>query len=257
MSFIATVVSKIGVPALVQIGSSLFGGYSANKAADKQGEAAQRDAELRLAMFNTQNAQMQPFRQSGYESLDEIRRLQPYLNKQYTAEDFRADPGYQFRLQQGGAATQNVGNQAGGAISGNTLKAMMDYNQNSSATEFGAAFNRDQTQKSNIFNRLTNIAGLGANVVNAGATASNAAAEGIGQAYTNQGAADASRYIGTSNAITGGANTYAKYNYLASLLEPSGGAPTPTDMTGFKTNSPATWNGSSANAPQPFQFLTS
>jgi hypothetical protein len=134
---------------------------------------------------------------------------------------------------------------------------MMDYNSGAASTEFEKAYGRDQAQKTNIFNRLTNIAGLGAGVVNAGATASNVAAEGIGQAYTNEGAANASRYIGASNAITGGANTYAKYNYLASLLDPSGGAPTPTDMTGFRTNSPATWNGSSANAPQPFQFLTS
>jgi len=212
---------------------------------------------MRLRMFEKTNEQMQPYRTSGYESLDEIRRQQPYLNKQVTAEDFRADPSYQFRLQQGGAATQNVGNQAGGAIGGITLKAMMDYNQGAASTEFGNFFNRNQTEKTNIFNRLSNIAGLGAGVVNAGATASNAAAEGIGQAYTNEGAANASRYIGASNAITGGANTYAKYNYLSSLLAPSGGAPTPTDLTGFKSNSPTPWVGSSATSPQPFQFLPS
>jgi len=239
------------------IGSSVIGAYSADKAANTQADAARRDAEMRMAMFNKTNEQMQPYRTSGYESLDEIRRQQPYLNKQYTAEDFRADPSYQFRLQQGGAATQNVGNQAGGAIGGNTLKAMMDYNSGAASTEFGNAFNRNQTEKTNIFNRLTNIAGLGAGVVNAGATASNAAAEGIGQAYTNEGAANASRYIGASNAITGGANTYAKYNYLSSLLDPSGGAPTPTDMTGFRSNSPTPWVGSSATSPQPFQFLPS
>ena len=243
--------------AVAIIGSSVIGAYGANKAADTQAEAARRDAEMRMRMFEKTNEQMQPYRQSGYESLDEIRRQQPYLNKQYSAEDFRADPSYQFRLQQGGATTQNIGNQAGGAIGGNTLKAMMDYNSGAASTEFEKAYGRDQAQKTNIFNRLTNIAGLGAGVVNAGATASNVAAEGIGQVYTNEGAANASRYIGASNAITGGANTYAKYNYLASLLDPSGGAPTPTDMTGFRTNSPATWNGSSANAPQPFQFLTS
>jgi hypothetical protein len=243
--------------AAATIGSSLIGAYSANKAADAQSAAAQRDAEMRMAMFNKTNEQMQPYRTSGYEALDTIRQMQPYLNKKYSAEDFQADPSYQFRLNQGNVATQNLGNQAGGVIGGNTLKAMMDYNSGAASTEFGNAFNRNQTEKTNIFNRLTNIAGLGAGVVNAGAAASNSAAEGIGQAYTNEGAANASRYIGASNAITGGANTYAKYNYLSSLLDPSGGAPTPTDMTGFKSNSSTPWVGSSATSPQPFQFLPS
>jgi len=239
------------------IGSSIIGAYSANKAADTQAEAARRDSEMRLRMFEKTNEQMQPYRTSGYESLDEIRRQQPYLNKQYTAEDFRADPSYQFGIDQSNAVLRNQQNLSGGQIGGNTLYEMAKLNSGLAATQYGAAYNRDQTQKSNIFNRLANIAGLGAGVVNAGATASNAAAEGIGQAYTNEGAANASRYIGASNAITGGANTYAKYNYLSSLLDPSGGAPTPTDMTGFKSNSPTPWVGSSATSPQPFEFLPS
>lgn len=237
------------------IGSSVIGAYGANKAADTQADAARRDAEMRMQMFNTQNEQMKPYRTSGYESLDQIRQMQPYLNKKYSAEDFQADPSYQFRLQQGNAVTQNLQNAAGGSIGGNTLKAMTDYNSGAASTEFGAAYNRDQAQKTNIFNRLSNIAGLGAGVVNAGATASNAAAEGIGQAYTNEGAANASRYVGAANAIGTGANNYAKYNYLSSLLDPQGGAPTPTDMTGFKTNNPAPWVGSSATATKPFEFL--
>ena len=205
--------------AAATIGSSLIGAWASNKASDAQSRAAERDAEMRMQMFNTQNEQMKPYRTSGYESLDTLRQMQPYLNKQVTAEDFRADPSYQFRLQQGGATTQNLQNAAGGNIGGNTLKAMTDYNSGAASTEFGNFFNRNQTEKTNIFNRLSNIAGLGAGVVNAGATASNAAAEGIGQAYTNLGAAQGSGYVGMANAIGTGAQSLANQNYLNQLLK--------------------------------------
>jgi hypothetical protein len=257
MSFIASVVSSIGAPALATIGSSLIGAFSANKAANTQADAANRATELQKQMYDTSRADLAPYRESGYGALNKINSMTPYFTKQYGAEDFAADPSYQFRLQQGMGQTQGAANQAGGAIGGNALKALNDYSQGSASTEYGNAFNRFQTGRTNIYNTLANIAGMGQNSVNAGVNAGNTSATGMSNTMQNAGNAMAGGTVGASNAITGGLTNYANYNYLADLLHPQGGTPTPTNMTGFQNNnqSPAPWIGSSANSTQPFESL--
>lgn len=138
-----------------------------------------------------------------------------YLTKQFNAEDFynNLDPGYAFRLQQGQAANQAALNKGGGLIGGNVLTGMNDYNQGMASQEYSNAFNRFQAQRTNIYNTLAGIAGLGqvaqGQVNQAGQNYANTQTALI----TGAGAAQAAGQIGAANAygnaINGIGNTVA------------------------------------------------
>ena len=83
-----------------------------------------------------------------------------------TAAEVMAEPGYQFGLSEGLKGVQNTAAARGGLYSGATLKALNRYNSDYATTKFNDAFNRQQTQFGNQFNRLTGAAGMGQAGVN-------------------------------------------------------------------------------------------
>lgn len=139
-----------------------------------------------------------------------------YLTQTFGPEQFRAgmDPGYQWRMQQG---TQNVMNSASagsGSLSGPALRALMEAGQGMASQEYGAAFDRFQTQQGNIFQRLSSIASLGQNA--AAGVGNQAVATGgqIGANITGAANAGAAGQIGAANAISGGLSDLAGAGYL-------------------------------------------
>lgn len=139
-----------------------------------------------------------------------------YLTQLFGPQQFLAgmDPGYQFRLQQGAQGVLNGASAASGSLSGPALKALLEYNQGAASGEFGAAFDRFQTQQGNIFQRLSDLANRGqnaaANVGNQGiATAGNIGSNIIGAA--NAGAAGT---IGAANAYGGALSDLGGLAYL-------------------------------------------
>jgi hypothetical protein len=145
--------------------------------------------------------------------------MKPYLTQQYTPEDFAQgiDPGYQFRLQQGQEATNRMANMGGGMLSGNALRGAQDYTQGLASQEYGNAFNRFQTQRSNIYNTLAGIAGIGQTSLGQTTTAGTTAAGNIGANIANAGAAQAGGIVGSANAMGGGI-TGAGQNYMLSQI---------------------------------------
>jgi hypothetical protein len=103
--------------------------------------------------------------------------------------DYQADPGYQFRLSEGRRALAHSAPSRGGLLSGNSLKAMQDYAQNSASGEYANAFNRYQTNRANQLTPLQSLMGVGQTSVNQ-----------LGQAAQNY-ATNAGNY-----GMTGGAN---------------------------------------------------
>jgi hypothetical protein len=214
MSFIAA--------AIIGGGASLVSGYmnaqAAKSASDKQSEGAQAAIQQQREMFNIQNEQQKPYREAGYSALSDISGMKPYLTKQYGPEDFAVDPSYQFRLQQGNLATQNLQNASGGAMGGNTLKALTDYNQGAASTEYGNAFNRFQTQRGNIYNTLAGIAGIGQTAQGQTNQLAQNVAGNIGQATIGSASAQAAGQIGAAKAfgagLQGAGNQYAMSQYL-------------------------------------------
>jgi hypothetical protein len=220
---------------LAMAGASLVGGYM-------QGEAAKDAANTNLAgtlegiraqkeMFNTTNEQQAAGRGMGYQGYNQIRSMLPgqytqydengkpigtatgtdYLTHQFNAQDFQnnLDPGYAFRLQQGQLANQAALNKGGGLIGGNVLTGMNDYNQGMASQEYNNTFNRYQTQRSNIYNTLASIAGLG----QAAQAQTNVAAQNFANNQTGLitagAASQAAGTVGAANAISGGLNNAA------------------------------------------------
>ena len=142
----------------------------------------------------------------------------PYLTSQFTPQDFAAgiDPGYAFRLAQGQRQVQNLGNVKG--MTGNVLTGLQDYTQGLASQEYQNAFNRYQTQRSNIYNTLAGIAGIG----QTGQTATNTAAGNYGtnaaNLMTGGASAQAAGQVGQANALAGGLGNVMNTYTLASLL---------------------------------------
>ena len=228
------------------LGSSLIGANSANNAAQTQANAASQATQAQLDMFNTQNQQQAPYRQTGYNALNQIGALgsgtygmvdqtgnvtgqgtgSGYLTQQFTPQDFAAgiDPGYAFRLQQGQRALQGQQNQAGGLIGGNALAAMQDYTQGSASQEYQNAFNRFQTQRGNIYNTLASMAGLGQTSLGQTGQLSGQTSQGVASSIAGVGQATAAGQIGVGNALAGGLSQYGNQQYLSSLLGQRGNA---------------------------------
>lgn len=205
------------------VGSSLVSGYMGQQGAKTQADAARESARLQKEMFDVQNAQQAPYREAGYSALSDIAGMKPYLTHQFGQEDFQAgiDPSYNFRLQQGNLATTNLANQAGGAIGGNALQGLIKYGQGAASQEFGNVFNRYQTQRSNIYNNLASIAGLGqTSLGQTGQLASNTA-QGVGSAIAGAGSALGAGQVAMGNALGGGLQTYGNQQYISSLLKPN------------------------------------
>jgi hypothetical protein len=128
-----------------------------------------------------------------------------YLTQTFGPDQFKAgmDPGYQWRAQQGAQGVMNTAAAGSGSLSGPALKALMEYNQGAASQEYGAGFDRFQTQQGNIFQRLTSMAGMGQNAAagvgnNAMTTGSN-----IGGNIIGAGNAAAAGQIGAANAWGG------------------------------------------------------
>jgi hypothetical protein len=218
-----------------------------------QGEAAKDAANTNLAgtlegiraqkeMFNTTNEQQAAGRGMGYQGYNQIRSMLPgqytqydengkpigtatgtdYLTHQFNAEDFQKgiDPSYAFRLEQGRLANQAAANKGGGLIGGNVLTGLNDYNQGMASTEFGNAFNRYQTQRSNIYNTLASIAGLG----QAAQSQTNAAGQNFANNQTGLitagAASQAAGQVGAANAISGGLNNAASMYAFNQYMKP-------------------------------------
>jgi hypothetical protein len=247
--------------AIIGGGATLAAGYmgseAAKSAANTQANAAANALDFQKQQFNTTQAQGAAGRSAGYNALNTLGSLgsgtyqmydaqgnptgetgtgSGYFTQQYTPEEFAKgqDPGYQFRLQQGQEATNRMANMGGGMISGNALKGTQDYTQGLASTEFGNAFNRFQTGRTNIYNTLAGIAGLGQNAYNTSAQAGTQAANTVGNTIQNLGAAQASGTVGSANALAGGiqgaGNSYMLSQILASKNQTPNGYGTPVQQ---------------------------
>jgi hypothetical protein len=206
------------------VGGSYISGRMAQKGAQTQADAMRESAAYQKEMFDIQNKQQRPYRKAGYAALNDITAMKPYLTKQFGQEDFEAgiDPSYNFRLAQGNLATTNLANQAGGLVGGNALQGLTNYGQNLASTEFGNAFNRFQTQRSNIYNNLASIAGLGQTSLGQTGQLAGTVSQGVGGAISGAGSALGAGQVAMGNALGGGLQTFGNQQYLSTLLGPRG-----------------------------------
>lgn len=196
--------------------------YSANKASSAQQSAAQSAQNTQLQMYNQTRDDQAPYRQAGSTALSQLAAgTAPggQFTHQFGAADLKdgLSPNYDFQLQQGMGALNNQNSVGGGLVGGNALKGISDYAQGSASNAYQNAFNNYNTNQSNIYNRLSNIAGLGQTSLGTTASAGNATAGSVGSAQLASGAAQAAGYTAGGNAISGAGNSISSMYGLNNL----------------------------------------
>jgi hypothetical protein len=197
MAWIAVAIGGAGV---LGAGASIFG-------SEKQSQAAQQAAQIQQQMFNTSQANLQPFVQSGASVLPTLSKLlTPGADMSSVLSQI---PGFQFAQQYGQKAITNQATSRG--LSGNALTAGADYATGSANSAFGG-----------IVSSLLGLSGQGANAAAGVAGAAGTAGGQIGSSLIGSGTAAAAGATGAANSIAGAANGYANYNLLQSLINKGG-----------------------------------
>lgn len=207
-------------------GATLVSGYmgsrAAGKAADTQTEAAQQSADLQYQMFKEEQAAQEPWRKAGEQALNQLIPLATNYTP-FGMQQFQADPGYQFRLQEGLKQLQGKAAARGGALSGATLKGVQQYGQGLASEEYQNAFNRYQTERAARLNPLQSLAGVGQTAVGQLGQAGQQYATQAGEAAMQGANARASGYIGQTNALTnalGNIGNLYTYNRMGLFKQP-------------------------------------
>lgn len=249
------------------VGGAVISGVAANKAAKTGAGATDRASAAQMAMFDTSREDQMPWLQGGRRGINEIgfllgldangfdkslpsnataeeraaynantRKLKAdprfgSLTRQFGTSDLESDPIYQERLRVGLPEGQNsimrMMSARGGLESGATLKALSRFNQDYAGNEGGNAFNRFQTNRSNILNPLQSLAGVGQTSASQVGNQAVQTGRDVGSNIMSGGDARASGYVGTANAFTGaigqGANAYQQNQLMNRMFPSSGG----------------------------------
>lgn len=194
----------------------VVGAVGSNMAAGKQASGQEQAANTQADMFNIIQGNEKPYMTAGNQAETQLQELlglekgkpggglpNGYLSEQFapTQAQLNAYPGYQFALQTGGQAVRNSDTPGVGALSGAALKDLTNFDVGTANQYYGQYFNQFQTQQNNIFNRLSNIAGLGQNA--AGNLGNNGAqlGTGIAQAQAAAAGAQAGGIVGATNSL--------------------------------------------------------
>ena len=155
---------------------------AASRAADAQTQANERAQAFQSQMFDKQQALTAPYREGGATAQNRLMELLGIggnagsagygkYAQDFGMSDFVTDPGYNFRLLEGQKAIDRSAAARGGTQSGAALKAATRYGQDMGSQEYGRAYDRYQTNRSNQLAPLGSIATMGANAATNNATA--------------------------------------------------------------------------------------
>jgi hypothetical protein len=152
-------------------------------------------------MFERQVELQEPFRQAGVNALPELIEASKYTP--FTMQQFQADPGYAFRLQEGMKALDRTAAARGGLLSGATLRGAQRYGQEMGSQEYTNAFNRYQAERQARLNPLQSLAGMSQTSANMLTGAAGQLGQNIAQGAATMGNIRASGYMNQANALTG------------------------------------------------------
>lgn len=222
------------------------GAKAAKDAGQIQADASKYAADISQKQFEQTRQDQMPWLEAGRDALGSLSNMigqnnqfddkwggrieSAYQNGQLTGgldpNNFQTDPSYQFRKQEGMDGLQSSAAASGSLLSGAALKSLNQYNSNLASQEYGNAWQRDQAEKSNLYNtlsgnrsqdyqlfsnedtrqynQLANLAGVGQQTANNLGTFGAQNAQAQGNAYTNAANAQANGLIGSTNAGLGG-----------------------------------------------------
>ena len=195
---------------------------AANSAA-AQTEMADKSIAAQREMFDIGRADLAPYREGGNTAQNQLMTLfglggdatAPNYGKyakDFSMSDFTADPGYQFRLDEGIKALNASAAARGGALSGANVKNAMNYGQNAASAEYTNAYNRYNANRAAQLDPIYKLYAGGQAAASGSAAAANNLGSNLGTTYSNLGTnigntitaggnAEASGIVGGTNAI--------------------------------------------------------
>jgi hypothetical protein len=222
--------------------SGYMGSQAAKSAAQTQADAAARAQSQLLAAGEEAREGYKPYTSAGTTALSDIAANRGYFQNQFGSADLNAAmaPGYDFRLKQGQQANLMASNVTGGAVSGNALRSLQDYSQNFASGEYANAFNQYQSQRTNIYNQLSDIAKMGLTGQQGYANATLGTGSNIASITSGLGNAQAASQIAQGNILgntaQGVANAGAYYAMNNNNANLAGNAAYNNNYTGYDAN---------------------
>ena len=156
------------IGATIKAGADLLGSYWQKQATeDATREYARQQERGRQEIrqgYNDVSGLYDPYRQSGQVALSELQNLVYDPNQYQMPEDFSfggtvqdyLDPSMAFQQQQMQNAVNASGASQGSLLSGANLKALQDRSAQLAQTDYGNAFNRQQTERGNAYTEYLN-----------------------------------------------------------------------------------------------------
>jgi hypothetical protein len=161
-------------------------------------------------------------------------------------DDFQADPGYDFRMDEGMQALERSAAARGRLLSGGAIKDTLRFSQGLASDEYGRAYDRFRLNQGDKFNRLASVAGIGQTATNQTSSAAQRYGETVGGNMIGAGNAIAAGRVGSANAINGaigqGVSLYQQNAMMNSLQPSPAGNPINPNAYGFDGSNGAWWN---------------
>jgi len=195
--------------------NSVIGSNAAKSAAKVQSQAAQQAAAATMDQYQQNREDLMPWMTQGTAAVNKLGSLlgtsgttgdagYGSLLKNFTMNDFEADPGYSFRQSEGQKALERSAASKGGLLSGAAAKAIQQRGQDIASDEYGSAYNRFRLNQGDIYNRLSGVAGTGQTATTQIGTQGLQATGASNDLLTSAAAAQAAGKVGSANAWTTG-----------------------------------------------------
>lgn len=218
--------AALGIGGGSNLVGEITGSNATRDAIAAQTQSAQDANATQRYMYDTTRADLAPWRDAGVRALGGLE--DPDFQRDFTMNDFQADPGYQFRMSEGLKALERSAAARGNRLSGATLKGLAGFGQNLASEEYSNAYNRFNADRDRRFNRLSSLAGVGQTAqTQAGQAGQNYANQvsgnqiGLGNSIASANIAQANRTTGLlGQGIAGGALIAASDERLKTNIEP-------------------------------------
>lgn len=178
----AAVVGSAVIGAGASAASASSSKKAANKATAAQQQAAAANNALQEKIYNQNTANLKPIMDRGNAAGTAMNALLLGSGSEYDAafDRYRKSTGYDFRLGEGMDAIQTAAASRGSLRTGDTLKALMEHNQNLGSAEFGNYLTQLGNQQHAGLTGANALAGVGTGYANAVAANNNNAATAAG-----------------------------------------------------------------------------
>jgi hypothetical protein len=209
-----------GSAVLGYLGSQEQAGAAEN-AANMQYRGTQEAAKQQREMFDILNKQQAPYREAGYGALSKINTMLPQFTRQFTAKDLTANlaPNYEFMKQQGLGATAQGANVASPGSNVDLAKTI--FAEKFAQGGYQDALTNFRNQQTDIFNRLSGIAGIGQTAQGQANTLGQQTSTNLANLATGGANALAGGQIGAANATAGGYQNIGNSAMMYAMLKPT------------------------------------